>query len=738
MNSIRCNLLLAILAGDVACCAVATAAPAPNPLSVLEARCLKCHGGEKVRGGLDISTRALLMQGGDNGAAVVPGHSADSLLYRQIAHLEKPGMPAKQEALPQEEIDVLAKWIDAGAVYERPLDKNASVVNATTRPGGEMVVSDEDRKFWSFAPLRVVAPPEVKNEGWGRNAVDRFILKALEDRKLSPAAEASRQKLVRRVYFDLIGLPPTPEEMDGALRDAAGDWYEKLVDRLLENPHFGERWGRHWLDVARYAESDGYETDADRPGMFHYRDFVIRAFNEDMPFDRFLQWQIAGDVLSPENPQALAATGFCTTGPVSISADGTPLEKEQYRYDELDDIVSTTGSAMLGLTVACARCHDHKYDPIPTRDYYRLAAAFTNTKRVGAAFKFDNGKTAEELRKAAEQPLMLADEKANRVKSFLLRRGDPTSKAEEVQPGFLSVLQRGGGVGSEAPRKMLAESITDVEHGAGQLVARVIVNRLWQHHFGEGLVRTPGDFGAQGSRPTHPELLDWLANELIRGGWKLKPIHRLMLLSAAYRQDTTFDAAKAKIDPANELLWRRRPMRLEAEIIRDAMLATSGQLKAEIYGPSIKPAIPPEANVGRNKDLMPRPKEDGPDQWRRSVYLFVKRSLLTPLLDVMDAPTANASCARRNQATVPTQALMLMNDPFVRRQAKFFAERCVKEAGEDPTARVRWAYRLALGREPTEGEVQAAAKFMSANPGKEPFTNFCHVLLQLNEFVYID
>ena len=434
--------------------------------------------------------------------------------------------------------------------------------------------------------------------------------------------------MIRRLYFDLIGLPPTPQELDAIRADASSDWYEKLVDKLLANEHFGERQARHWLDVARYADSDGYEPDADRPGMYHYRDFVIRSFNSDLPFDTFVKWQLAGDEYAPQNPEALAATGFLAAGPVSvltIKDEGTPAERAQYRADEMDDMVSTVGSAMLGMTVACARCHDHKYDPIPTRDYYRMAAAFTSTKRIGFSWKSDKKSDEESDKKSDKEmdafarPLGITDESASPVESFLFAHGDPTRHKEPVTVGFLSVLEPNGTpdrwlvktkpaqAHTTFQRTALAEWLTDADHGAGRLLARVIVNRLWQHHFGEGLVRTPGDFGAQGERPTHPELLDYLATELIANGWHLKPIHRLILLSAAYRQDVAFDPAKSAIDPDNRLLWHRRPMRLESEALRDAILAAGGKLKLNLYGPSVKPFIPPEARAGRDKDSIPRP-----------------------------------------------------------------------------------------------------------------------------------
>ncbi|NUN98963.1 MAG: DUF1553 domain-containing protein, partial [Candidatus Omnitrophica bacterium] len=548
------------------------------------------------------------------------------------------------------------------------------------------------------------------------------------------------------------------------------------------DPHFGERWGRHWLDLARYADSDGYEFDKERPTAYPYRDAVIRAMNEDLPFDTFLKWQLAGDEIEPDNPLARALTGFCASGP---TIDNQVLEKN--RYDELDDILVTTCSSMLALTVGCARCHDHKFEPISMRDYYRILAFFNTTKReeihlatrieadaarkregeltkrqVEARAALDQfvspfrtpifesklaslpiNATEQNLLRAPEDPanppqrmlldlyrqairvtddelvasmtesrqirwetlkeavanlekelaelptkcLTVTDSQAEPLPAYFLARGDPDQKQGEVQPGFLSVLRRIGaeerpvhipvpdGAVTTHRRRALAEWITDVESGAGHLAARVIANRLWRHHFGEGLVRTPSDFGMQGDRPSHPGLLDWLAGELIRGGWKLKPIHRLLARSSVYRLGTEFDEGKAAQDPENRLLWRRRPVRLEAEPIRDAILAVSGKLNDEMYGPGIHPKVPREAIATGSTYKWPVDVVDGPDTWRRSIYIFMRRSAVFPMLTVFDGTDATASCARRTATTVPLQALELLNNDFAREQAGYFAER---------------------------------------------------------------
>ncbi len=747
---------------------------------ILENSCVRCHTPEKRKGGLDLTTRETLLKGGDSGPAAVPGRSKESLLYKLVARLDEPYMPKKGEKLPDAAIAALAAWIDAGAKYERPLEAKGT---------GEL--------HWAFTPLR-------KTTG---APIDDFIRKALAARGLAMNPEAPRATLIRRLTFDLTGLPPTPDEIEAAL---AGT-YEGLVDRLLADPHYGERWGRHWLDVARYADSSGYESDYDQKTAHPYRDFVIRALNEDLPFDTFVRWQLAGDELEPDNPQAVAATGFCTVGPyLKTLPTDTKRNKQIYRNDELDDIVSTTSAALLGLTLGCARCHDHKYDPIPSKDYYRLSAVFAPSRRgdrslsgprrrldewrearrtalrdakiaalpltdeekeilrvpqdgnivsspklhkqydAGIAVTDDDlraslsddekaawGRLDREAGGKAPLALTLADAPGPPEKHWWLGRGDPDLRKEEVQPGFLTALAPDSSGWFARPpdgvttfrRSALAAWITDVDRGGGRLLARVIANRLWHHHFGEGIVRTPSDFGSQGDPPSHPELLDELASRLIAGGWRLKALHKAILMSDVYRQDTTFDVARAKLDPDNRLLWRRRPQRLEAESLRDALLAVSGRLNREMYGPAVKLPIPADAIATRSKDDYPKKIEDGPATWRRTIYAFVKRSVMNPMMEVNDAADTSASCGRRARTTVSPQALMLLNDPFVRGCARDLAKR----AGDDPAK----AYLLALGRAPREAELTAARRYL-ADQDPLTFVDFCHTLLTLNEFLYVD
>lgn len=987
---------------------------------LLVEHCYSCHSAEadEPRGGLRLDGREGWQHGGDSGPAIVPGKPDESLLIAAVRYDDAIQMPPSGK-LPERDIAALVEWVARGA----------------PDPRSEMAQRTEKREFdvararqrFPFAPLSVVAPPQVEDESWCRTPIDRFILAQLEDAGIRPSPEVDRRRLIRRATFDLTGLPPTPEEIEAFVHDLSPRAYEDLLDRLLASPHYGERWGRYWLDVARFAESHGFEHDYDRPTAYHYRDFVIRALNEDLPFDTFLKWNLAGDELEPENNMALALTGFLAAGVHSTQITMNQAEKE--RYDELDDMLATTGSAFLGLTIGCARCHDHKYDPVPQHDYYRLLASLATTVRSeievpldreqarreqeafeaehapyvaaleafeadalperlaaweadwprqrdefpwrtlelksytsagGATFEVQpdgsllatgenpehdtytlvaevppgplaairlealshpslahggpgrakNGNFAlTDLRltmtppgdDAAEAAIPLVEPQATfeqeglpiaaaidddkksgwavdpefgkdhaavfrvageidvpdgatltftlefknnkghglgrlrlaaadradaatldgaaipaaivgvldatrdertdddaaallawyrtidpewqklynalethaataprpetttmlisteglpavRLHSqgpdfydevYLLTRGDPNQKREIVTQGFLQVLMAGPdgeshwhvrppeGWRTSYRRARLAEWLTDCEHGAGHLVARVIVNRLWQHHFGRGIVATPNDFGVQGEPPTHPELLDWLAAQLIADDWRLKPLHELIMRSAVYRQACDFDETKAAIDPANRLLWQWPLRRIDAEAIRDAMLAASGALDRTMFGPGTL----------------------DPDHHRRSIYFTIKRSELVPMMQIFDAPEALQSVALRPTTTIAPQALLLINNPQVRDWARHFARR-IASSSDDPSADewqicVTRGYQIALGREPADDELTAATAFLTAQvetyPDDDPrqrrelaLADFCQVLFGLNEFVYIE
>jgi len=816
---------------------------------ILASRCTVCHGSFTRMSGLRLDSREAALKGGDSGkGAILPGNAAQSQIILRVSS-EEAGrrMPPVGERLKIEEVARLRQWIDEGAEWPA-----ADAQTGLETESAAAVL--KDHPHWAFRRLRSVNPAVVKGAAWVMTPVDRFILAALEAKGLRPNRMTSRQELIRRLSFDLVGLPPSAAEIDAFVGDTSPNAIEQVIDRLLASPHFGERWGRHWLDAARYADSAGYEEDRPRPGAFHYRDFVIRAFNEDLPYDLFIKRQLAGDLIAPDSPAIAAATGFLTAAP-DVRPDFVNFRKKD-RYDELDDIVATTSSAVLGLTLGCARCHDHKFDPVPARDYYRMLAFFAGTerferpidKREGESFAHLMAEYEQRLKpvkqklddwvKAKKAPLRLEkiaalsisdvekgllqmpldesnskqknlldqfmkdievsdkvlrgklpvdalaewDSLADAVKkiehtkppdipraltlrdgqpkkTYLLERGDPEREKTEVNPGVLTLLTRGepAYLKNGSSRLALAEWIVDPEHGAGALAARVIVNRLWQYHFGRGLVATPGDFGLRGEAPTHPELLDWLASELIRSGWQLKRLHKLILMSAVYQQSGAYDENRAKVDPANRLWWRREPVRLEAEILRDSILSVSGTLNRKLYGPAVKPHMDPDAiyNADARYDQWPKDVKEGPATWRRSIYVFTKRSNLFPFLQTFDAPRAIGSCARRDVTTVPTQGLTLLNDAFMREQAWLFAERVLWESGADTLSRVTRAYELALGRKPNQIELRKAAAFLkdqakqyqddlgsdSTSPSRSAvsaITDFCQVLLASNEFSYIN
>ena len=1006
--------------------------------SLLVNECLRCHGGDDVEGEFDLSTRTGLLAGGSEGPAIVPGDASRSRLMRLIRHEEEPSMPMDAGKLSDEEIDRIADWIDHFAPYDKPL------VNGD-RDGGDWTtrtVPEESRDFWSLRPLERQSPPPVDGSPRWSGPIDRFVLARLRETGIEPNDRAHRRTLIRRASLDLTGLPPTHEEVEHFANDPAPDAWERLIDRLLASPEYGERWGRHWLDLARFAESHGFEHDYDRPSAFHYRDFVIQAFNQGMPYDQFVRFQLAGDELAPQDRLALMATGFLAAGVHSTQI--TINEAERHRYDEMDDMLNTACTAFLGLTVGCARCHDHKFDPIPMADYYRMLSTFTSTIRSEIDVNFDpagyeaarqqfdaehapllqartdyeqgpllerfedwlastptidqlpkwiildltttkshGGATLEKqpdgsvlatgenpeqetytfsavvelstltavrlealahdsLTKSgpgragngnfalsdlkvtmkpagtddAPQPLKLAtavttfeqaglpvkaaidddpnsawavdpefgkdhsavfgldqplaldgpteltftlrfannvhhsigrprlsvtaadtepslegeailqtvvaslsapaDQRTNEQRqsllgwfrsmdeqwralddavrhhaaltpqpplqkvliasedlppvklhtqspreffdeTFFLKRGDVNQKIRAAEPGFLQAVSLDvdhvdPGSDTERPqttdaapsstwtppadwqpsrrRTQLARWMTAVDSGAGRLLARVIVNRLWQHHFGRGIVATPSDFGQQGDRPTHPQLLDWLALELIRHDWDLKPLHRLMMTSAPYQLDAHTDPGKADRDPENRLLWRFARRRIEAEVVRDSLLSVSGRLNQTMYGPGTLDT----------------------SMTRRSVYFTVKRSQLIPMMVVFDAPDALGGIGDRPATTVAPQALYLMNNQQVRACAQSVAARIVEgapESNRDKSHLAAAAFRSVLSRDPDDQEQAAGSTFLKrqtalhseaghADANGRAVADLCQVLMSLNEFAYLD
>lgn len=989
---------------------------------LLIAQCYSCHADKAIQGSLRLDSREGVLKGGDHGPALLAGKPEQSLLIRAVQYTDKSLQMPPKGRMTDAQIAVLIEWVKRGAPDPRTL--------APAGTGGRAIDIATGRKHWSFQPLKPVTPPVVKNPAWSKNPIDRFLLANMQAKGMKPNPYANRRTLIRRATFDMLGLPPTPEEVEAFVNDKSPNAWEKVVDRLLASPHYGERWGRHWLDLARYADSHGYEQDYDRPNAYSYRDFVIKALNADLPYDQFTRWQLAGDEIDPTSPMALAATGFLGAGVHSTQITKNQVEKE--RYDELDDMLATTGATMLGLSIGCARCHNHKYDPIPNKDYYRMLSTFTTTvrsdvdvdidpagyKRAKAAFdtahapltaalrkfeteqmpgrlalwmesgearrpiqgwntlaftsaksaggatltpqpdgsllasganpdfdsytfvahihldritairlealsdpsmvkggpgravngnfaltdfrvtaapldgsskpipvklirpratfqqgglpvaaaidadpksawavdpqfgkdhaaafeletpvgfpsgtiltftlKFDNnnrhsiGRPRISVTSAAPdlaldapcrpervaallaapkldpnalsaadrsvlmqwacmqdpewrrlnaavqahlaqephptlQKMMICSEGVTAIRTntqggdfleqtYFLKRGDPNQKDGVATQSFLQVLMPAdetekhwqqtppAGWHTSYRRRALADWITDTQEGAGALLARVEVNRLWQHHFGRGIVGTPSDFGTQGDPPSNPELLDWLASELVRNGWRLKPLHRLMLTSAAYLQTAADNPAQSKLDPQNRLCWRFTRRRLEAEAVRDSLLAVSGELDTTMFGP------------GTLDENMKR----------RSIYFMVKRSRLIPTLMIFDAPDALVSLPVRSSTTIAPQALLLMNNDHVREYARSLAHRIAtkpEELRSGVTAgTVINGYLLTLGRPPTQQELTDSSVFLQTQiasyttAGQSDaiglaLTDFSQVLLSLNEFLYIE
>ena len=760
---------------------------------------------------------------------------------------------------------MIRRTLVAAALSAAAVAALVPVIGAAGQQGGTAPVPAAARNYWAFK-LPVQAPvPGVGAQF--TNPIDRFLEQARQEKGVRAAPRASREVLLRRAYLDLIGLPPTPAETAAFLADAAPGAWARLVDTLLASPHYGERWGRHWLDVARYADSSGFEQDYDRPNAWRYRDYVIRSFNQDKPYDLFLKEQFAGDEIENRTEETLIATGFLRAGPrVAFREKDNP----ERRYEYLDDLIATTGRGVLGLTVHCARCHNHKFDPIPQRDYYSLVTTFygyvetthplvpkaeadafeqktkdvdarqaavkSEIKRIEAPYerqlrqqaytKFPEAtqraiakpeqertpgeqllaqqiiqavnipgaaidkvmspedaakKTALAARMAAiekERPTPIpvaeivtdgdfrftpdgdGDEVVGCPKcrvwdvkegsfvhtgagryepppSYFLLRGDPNNKGSVMKPGFVTAATYGSPPTEIPPadghtsgrRRALAEWLGSREN---PLTARVIVNRIWHHHFGGGIVATLDNFGKMGEQPTNPQLLDWLAVEFMNRGWSIKAMHRLMMTSDAYQMASAFeDAASRETDPENEYLWRFRSQRLDAEVVRDAILSAGGSLNLTMGGPPVFPPLQKglftEANHGIWKD-----EPDGPGVWRRSVYVYRKRGLTFPMFQVFDLPEQNVTAAARHVSTVPTQALTLLNDEFVLKQAQLFAERVGREAGDDREKQIDLAYRIALTRPPTRAEMLLA---LEATEGKS-LVDLTHVLLNVNEFVY--
>jgi hypothetical protein len=851
--------LICSLAGSALLAAEKTVSFSSDIRPILENSCWKCHGAAVRLSALDLRSRESALQGGRRGPALVPGKAAESRLYRAVAGLEKPGMPLDGK-LSAEQINLIRDWIDQGASWDAAAP-TAAPAPTSTAALEDMTIPSEARRYWAFQkPVRSSVPdgPAALT-----NPIDRFLEKARREKGLPSAPRADRAVLLRRAYMDLIGLPPTPAETAAFLSDSSPDAWSNLIEKLLASPHYGERWGRHWLDVARYADSSGFEHDFDRPNAWRYRDYVIRAFNQDKPYNAFLAEQIAGDEIDHVTDDSMIATGFLRS---YAKVNYREKDNPQFRYEYLDDMIATIGRGVLGLTVNCARCHNHKFDPIAQKDYYRMQASLygyvetdyplapketveANRKKsaeidarvaplrreirdleepyrqrlaqekykkypenvqraiaipesqrtpgetllagqvirttsvsgaeidrvltpADAARKTTLSHQVRDLEKEPPAPLPMAaivtdgdyrfapdgpgDEPApgkgmkqeagqgsflfegpgryQPPPSYFLIRGDIESRGSLMKPGFVEVITSGNPPVEIPPasghtsgrRRALAEWLGSPEN---PLTARVIVNRIWSHHFGQGIVATLDNFGKMGQQPSHPELLDWLAVEFMSRGWSIKQIHRLIMTSEAYRMSSEFTSEG---DPEDRYLGRFPIQRLDAETVRDAVMAASGALDLTVGGPAVFPHLPGEV-LASMQDGIWNKEEDGPRVWRRSVYVYRKRGLPLPMFEVFDLPDQNLTCGRRNVSTVPTQALTLLNDEFVLRQARLFADR-VKEAAPDDTARqVDLAYRIALSRSPRPEEAALAAEFLR----HRTLADFTHVLFNLNEFLYV-
>lgn len=709
---------------------------------LLVRRCVECHQERDPSGGLALVSQSGLLAGGKHGpvlATVDPESSR--LLARVVAGEMPPEEKGVVRKLPEDEIALLRRWVASGANW--PEGRKLDLFETTTDVRG-------GRDWWSFQALNPIAPPTVQHGELVANPIDAFILSKLEQVGMEPAPLADRRDLIRRVYYDVIGLPPTYAQIEAFVADSRPDAWARVVDALLDSPQYGEKWARHWLDLVRFAETCGYERDQEKPYAWRYRDWVVDAINEDLPYDQFVIQQLAGDELPDRSEQSVVATGMLRLG----TWNDEPNDAQDYKYERLEDLVHVTSSAFLGLTVKCARCHDHKFDPIPQRDYYRMAAAFWPGPIEPRGGDTQGGPNPTEL--GYENVLGWTDLTATPPPLYSLKNGERDKPDEEVPAGALSLIPALDRPFDAPPpdgksttrRLQLARWIANP---ANPLTPRVAVNRLWQHHFGAGLVRTPDNFGYKGDRPTHPELLDWLANELVQGGWKMKPLHRMMLLSRTYRQATVNPQQDAYnlTDASNTHWWRAERRRLDAEALRDSMLVVSDELDMTRGGPSYKPSVSSDALEGLSTKDAAWKASPEQQQHRRSLYIFSKRSLLLPLMTTFNFTDTTLPCAQRDSTIAPTQALALLNNAFAHDRSAALAKRVLASTATTPEERVRCAWQYALERDPTPDEARRSLshlaeqqdRFVKAGTGapeQRALESLCHVLLNSNEFIYVD
>ncbi len=848
---------------------------------ILTEKCIQCHGREPLMAHLDLRTRDGALKGAQHGPVVLPGNAAESHLYRRLVGQEQPPMPLGGR-LSDAEIAIIKNWIDSSAEWDAGVTLGPGAVSTDS---SQKKFTVQQRRYWAFQKVVKPAVPAVKDREWARNAIDAFIMAKLDEKRIKPNPAADKVTLIRRATLDLTGLPPTPEDVQAFLADSAPGAFAKVVDRLLASPQYGERWGRHWLDLARYADTNGFKTDEPRPNIWRYRDYVIQAFNEDKPYDRFIREQIAGDELYPNDLNARIAVGFNR----HFTEETNQPVIELRRQETLNDITDTVGAVFMGMTYGCARCHDHKFDPILHKDYYRLQAFFGNIREqddlvllsgaeleayqqqqaawdaktrdirnemhamvepMGKArrdfysirfsagtraalrtppekrtplesllaikatpqityedralvnFKDEEFGTAElkpeqkkrfadleaELRKYEPEkpnpPLAqtIIDNGREAPKSYVLGAGNWDVQRDEVQPGFLSILDPSDpkivppvGLNSTGRRSVLAHWLADPQN---PLTPRVMVNRIWHYHFGRGMVASTSDFGVMGDRPGNPQLLDYLASTFVENGWSIKKMHRLIMLSKLYQESSAFQPEAAAADPDNKLLWRYERRRFEGEAIRDSMLLVSGLLNSKMGGPGVNPPLPAGAGgrayagrgggvaggAGRGGRGAATAGADAADANRRSVYVFVKRNAVYPMLEAFDAPNPQETCSRRFRSVIPSQALILMNDPLVLEWSRALAARVLNDGGLSLDQQVDRAYRLALSRPPNTSEREAVLDFLRQQSsllgerlarnerpplpaqlpdGMDParaaaFVDFCHTLLNSNEFLYVN
>ncbi len=821
-------------------------ADAPSPefdrdvAPILVNHCLECHHRGKASGGLNLAIAEAVRRGGESGPAIASGTPEKSLLIERIDAGEMPPPEnGKRSPLTRDDTATLRAWISSGA--EWPKARELGLHEQSIR-------LDEARDFWSFQTVHRPPIPWGKGAGRTTNPIDAFVDEKLVAAALEIGTPATPRQLLRRSWLDLVGLPPSLDEQERFLNDSSPKAFEELVDRLLANRGYGERWARYWLDLVRYADSNGYERDSGKPSVWRYRDYVIDAFNRDKPYDQFVIEQLAGDELDDRTVETMIATGFHALGAWQDEVD--PLEAAQYRSDELDDMLRTTSQTFLGVTIGSARCHNHKFDPLSMIDYYSLSAILAPLKRpnVGredrdllagsrpelAAIQVRDGRIAElnrgieELRAIAEaewlesglsklpanaidayrvpsknrdpvqaqlakkhavewqaeiatvmkderrrqtaeferaikslqretpdlpRAYFLLEDSPNSPPAFLLLSGRASNPGPQMQPAVPVALTRSQPtfVARDAPssgrRLTLARWIVDPDN---PLAARVIVNRVWQHHFGEGIVATPSDFGRIGARPTHPELLDWLAHWFVHdANWSLKKLHRLIMTSRTYQTTSAATTRQRDLDSENKWLARFPHRRLDVEAIRDSILATSGKLNPEMYGPAVYLPIPASViEAHTDKDAAWRTSLE-PAIYRRTIYAYVKRTLLVPMLEVLDLCDTTNSTEKRSITSIAPQALTLYNGDFVNSQASFFADRLTAEVGDDPGKQIERAYRLALCRSPTTTEQKELLRFLEEESrSQSPESNhnarrlariqMCRVILNLNEFVYVE